>query len=69
MSTQILAVVVILLSHILPYVGITVESEAIEGAVQTIVTIVGGLWIWYQRLGLQKAVGGVGDVSPLGVRK
>ncbi len=69
MSTTISAVILNLLVMLLPYLGITVGSDQLTNAVQTIVVIVTGAWIWYQRTKLQKAVAGNGDVTALGVRK
>lgn len=62
MSTTIIAVIVNLLAAILPKIGVQVGTEALTSTIQTLVLIVSGLWVWYQRV--QK-----GDVSPLGLRK
>lgn len=54
---------------ILPVIGISFGSDQLTSTVQTVVAIVTGIWIWYQRTTLEKASGGFGDVSALGVRK
>lgn len=62
MSTTISAVIINLLVMILPLIGVTVGSEQLTNAVQVIVAIATGVWIWYMRV--QR-----GDVTPLGLRK
>ncbi len=62
MSTTILAVFINLLVTALPFAGINLPEESVVDAVQTIVAIVTGLWIWYQRT--QR-----GDVGTLGFPK
>jgi uncharacterized membrane protein len=70
MSTQIIAVVVIILVQLLPKLGITVDSASLTSTIQTIVSIVAGLWIWYQRVTkLKRVEHGNSDVTPLGARK
>ncbi len=61
-STTIAAVIINLLSVGLPLIGIRVESDALTTTVQTVIALVTGLWIWYQRVK-------VGDVTTLGRRK
>ena len=62
MSTTIVAVIINLLSTVLPWLGVSVGSDSLTVTVQTIVAIATGAWIWYRRAQ-------VGDVSGLGVRK
>ena len=62
MSQTIIAVVIQLLSVVLPKVGVTVGSEELTTTASTLIVIVSGLWIWYRRVK-------VGGVSALGVRK
>ena len=69
MSSTIAAVIINLLTVVLPLIGVTVGSEQLTTAVQVIVAIVTGAWIWYQRTTLQVAPSGVGDVTALGLRK
>lgn len=69
MSTTILAVIINLLATLLPLIGVDIGSEQLETAVQTIVAVVTGIWIWYQRTTLQKAPGGRGDVAASGLMK
>lgn len=70
MSVQIISVVVLILSQLLPYIGITVSSEALEGTIQTLVTLVTGITIWVQRTKLRKVTPGEeSDVTSLGMRK
>lgn len=70
MSSQIISVAVLILVNVLPYLGITVESEALEGAIQTIVTLIAGIVIWYKRLHLKEVpLGEKSDVNLLGVKK
>ncbi len=61
-STTIAAVIINLLSVILPLVGVTLGSDALTTTVQTIVAIATGLWIWKQRVAR-------GDVRISGVKK
>jgi len=62
MSTTIVAVFINLLSMLLPTIGVDVGTEELTQAVQVLVAVVTGLWIWYQRV--QK-----GDVNVIGVSK
>ena len=62
MSTTIISSAAVILSQLLPLLGIDIGSEELQTTIQTIVAIAGGLWIWKERV--KK-----GDVSPLGVRK
>lgn len=62
MSQTISAVVINLLVMVLPLIGVSVGSEQLTNAVQVIVAIATGAWIWYRRVQ-------VGDVTPLGLRK
>ncbi len=62
MSTTISAVFVQLLVVILPMFGVTVGSAQLTSTAQTIIVIVTGFWIWYQRY--QK-----GDVKLFGAYK
>ena len=58
-----------LLATIFPLIGIQVGSDELTKAIQVLIAIGSGLWIWYQRLTLQKAPGGFGDVNMIGARK
>lgn len=69
MSTQVVAVIINLLVMVLPFIGINIASDQVTNTVQTLVAIVTGLYIWYERTTLQKAPNGVGDVNALGARK
>lgn len=69
MSTQIIAVITIILVQVLPYIGIEIGSEELTQVLQTLWTIVAGVYIWFQRTKLEKAPLGRGDVNILGVRK
>lgn len=51
-----------LLTVLLPVVGVQVGSAELTNAAQTIIVIVSGLWIWYERV--QK-----GDVTIFGQRR
>ena len=62
MSTTIAAVIVQLLTIGLPLIGVTVGTQELTGAVQVIILVASGVWIWVQRVR-------VGDVSAFGVRK
>lgn len=50
MNSSIVSVVVIVLSQLLQLIGVTVSSEAVETTLQTIVAVVGGIVVWYQRV-------------------
>lgn len=62
-------VIVQLLTLGLPMLGVTVGTEQLTGAVQTIILVVTGLIIWYKRTGLQQAPDGEGDVTASGLRR
>lgn len=62
MSTTIITVFVLLLSQVLPLIGVHLGDEALQSFIQTLVAIVGGLWIWYRRVAK-------GDVNALGAMK
>lgn len=62
MSKTIASVLVQLLVIVLPMMGITVGSEQLTATVQTLVIVISGLVIWFERL--QR-----GDVSFFGARK
>ena len=69
MSTQVIAVIITLLANLLPMVGVNVGSEDLTKTAQVLITVISGLWIWYQRTTLQHAPMGQGDVNKLGFRK
>ena len=60
-STTYLAVIVNILSVLLPKVGITVGTEELTTTIQTIVAIFTGLWIMIQRYKR-------GDINVAGVK-
>ncbi len=62
MSQTVISVIVQLLALGLPALGVTVGSSQLTGAIQTIVLVASGLWIWYRRYK-------VGDIKVSGVRK
>ena len=62
MSKTIFAIFVQLLVVLLPMAGVRVGTDELTSAAQTIIVIVSGLWIWYERV--QK-----GDVTIIGSRK
>lgn len=62
MSTTISAVVLQLLVVFLPMFGVQVGSEQLTAAVQTIVVVLSGLYIWFERWTK-------GDVKWFGARK
>lgn len=62
MSTTIIAVVINLLSVILPYIGVTVGTDQLTTTAQTLVAIATGIWIWRERVKR-------GDVGAIGIRK
>ena len=62
MSTQIFAVFVQLLVVILPVFGVIVGSSELTNAIQTITTVIVGLYIWYRRVQ-------VGDIKWFGAKK
>jgi uncharacterized membrane protein len=70
MSTTILSVIILLLSQLLPLIGVTVDSQALESAIQTIVVVITGITIWIQRLKLRRlSVREISDVNVLGMVK
>ncbi|MDZ4228252.1 MAG: hypothetical protein U1E54_03325 [Candidatus Levybacteria bacterium] len=62
MSTTIISVIINLLSVALPYIGVTVGTDELTTSVQTVIAIVTGLWIWFERVKR-------GDVNALGVKR
>lgn len=68
-SSTIAAVIINLLSMLLPYLGVQIGDAQLTTAVQTIIAIVTGFYIWYQRTTLQKAPFGNGDVTASGLKK
>ena len=68
-STQFLAVIVSVLSVILPKIGVQIGDDELTKTIQTILAIVTGLWIAHQRTKLQKAPIGHGDVNLGGFRR
>lgn len=62
MSQTIVAVVLNLLSTVLPWAGVSIGSDQLTTTIQTLVAIGTGLYIWYLRV--QK-----GDVNVAGLRK
>lgn len=62
MSTTISAVLVNLLSVLLPYLGVTAGSEQLTTTIQTLIAIGSGLWIWKERVAK-------GGVSKIGLRQ
>ena len=61
-STTYIAVIVNVLSFLLPKLGVEIGSEQLTSTIQTLITLGSGLWILIQRY--QK-----GDVNVLGVRR
>lgn len=61
MSKTITAVLINLLSMLLPWLGVSVGDAALLTTIQTLVAVTTGLWIWYERY--KK-----GGITPLGLR-
>ena len=59
MSQTIIAVFTMLLSQVLPLIGVEIGSDQLTDVISTIVAIGAGLWIWYRRVR-------VGDVTAAG---
>jgi len=62
MSTTIISVFTLLLTQLLPLIGVQVGSDQLTATIQTLVAVATGVWIWVQRVK-------VGDVGVLGGRK
>ncbi len=62
MSQTVIMVLIQLLTLGLPYIGVTVGSDQLTGAVQTIVLVVTGIWIYVRRVSQP-------DVTLAGIRK
>lgn len=62
MSQTIVMVIVQLLTIGLPMIGVTAGSDQLTNAIQTIVIVVSGIYIWVRRVQ-------AGDVTVAGVRK
>lgn len=61
-STEIRAIIVMILSQVLPLIGVEFNSEAINTTIQVIVGVGAGLWIWYRKASK-------GQIDALGFRK
>lgn len=61
-SQTVTAVFVQLAVIFLPMMGIQIGSDELTVAVQTIVVVLSGLWIWYRRVQ-------AGDIKVFGARK
>ena len=69
MSTQIAAVILNLLVVLLPYIGITVDSQQLETTIQTTVAVITGIWIWLQNRKLHEAIElGKSEATTLGMK-
>lgn len=62
MSQTIASVMIQLLTIILPIMGVRVGSDQLTSAIQTVIVVITGIYIWIRRV-QQK------DVTALGVRK
>lgn len=60
MSQTIVSVFVILLSQILPKVGVEVGSDQLTTTVSTVITIIATLWIWIRRVNKNTDVNAIG---------
>lgn len=61
-STTYIAVIVNILSVLLPKIGVEIGTDSLTTTVQTVITIATGLWILFKRY--QQ-----GDITPLGKKK
>ena len=61
MSSTITVIMVQLLTQFLPMIGVNIVSADLTTTIQTLTVVLGGVWIWYQRV--QK-----GDVNVFGQR-
>jgi len=68
-STTIVAVIVNLLSMLLPLINVQVGTDDLTNSIQTIVAVFTGAYIWWQRTRLQAAPNGVGDVNLAGIKQ
>ena len=62
MSTTIIATICSLLAVLLPSIGVNVGTEELTSAIQTIVVVASGIWVWIERVRR-------GDVNVIGLRK
>jgi len=62
MSTTVIASIISILAVVLPLLGIEVGSEQLTVTAQTILVVLSGLWVWFQRV--QRS-----DVNLAGIRK
>jgi uncharacterized membrane protein len=62
MSQTYISAVIVILSQLLPVLGIQVGSDAVTTTVSTLVAVVAGIWIMIRRL--QQ-----GDINVVGARK
>ncbi len=62
MSKEYIAALITVLAQVLPFLGISVEIDALNVTANTLVTVVTGFYLLYKRVSR-------GDITPLGVRK
>lgn len=49
-STTIGAVIINLLATVLPLIGVKIGDDQLTNAIQVIIAIATGVWIWYRRV-------------------
>lgn len=62
MSTTIVSTIIIILSALLPKIGVEIGNDALTTTVTTLLTLGAAIWIWVQRWKR-------GDIKPMGARK
>lgn len=61
-STEVRAIIVMILSQVLPLIGVEFSSEAINTTLQVIIGVGAGVWIWYRKVSKDQ-------IDALGFRK
>lgn len=68
-SPVVVALLVNILVHVLPLVGIEMGTESLTITIQSIVTLVTGIWAWFKYVTEKKALLGAIHVNAFGGSK
>ena len=69
MTPQLIAVLANLIAQVLPFIGVSLGTDAITTAIQVIVAIVSGIWILIDRATLKKVGRSESDATLGGLKK
>lgn len=66
MSPEVIAVIIVIISQGLTWLGVEVGTQQLTETVNTIVTIVSGIYLWYKHLQTKKEILGSTNVNIFG---